>query len=122
MYCGNSCGKESKTESNAASYGEKWINDLGGFVPTKDHAQFIIRGLSKTPNCFVLLKSDKNWVKGAMTVEERSQNRVAGNESTTDLEPSDPGQKPNERAGKENCHLQQSSTVSLRVVISSFSS
>ena len=35
-----------------------------------------------------------------MTVEERLQNRVAGNESPTDLKPIDTGQKPNKRAGK----------------------
>ena len=36
-----------------------------------------------------------------MTVEERLQNGLAKNESTTDLEPSDTEQKPNERAGKK---------------------
>ena len=60
-----------------------------------------------TPNCFVLLKDDKNLVKTTITVEERLQNRVAGNESTSDWESSDTGQKPNARAGKKNvicCH------------------
>ena len=39
-----------------------------------------------------------------MTADERLQNRAAKNESTTDLESSDTGQKRNERAGKKNCH------------------
>ena len=34
-------------------------------------------------------------------MEERLQNRVAGNESTSDLESSDTEQKPNARAGKK---------------------
>ena len=55
-----------------------------------------------------------------MTVEEQLQNRVAKNESTTDLESSDTGQKSNEKAGKKNCPLLPSSAVNLRVVISSF--
>ena len=41
------------------------------------------------------------------------QKRVAKNESTTDLESSDTGQKPNERAGKKNCHLMPSSAVNI---------
>ena len=36
-----------------------------------------------------------------MTVEEQLQNREAGNESTTDLESSDTGQKPNATSGKK---------------------
>ena len=36
-----------------------------------------------------------------MTVEVYLQNRVDGNESTTDLESTDTGQKPNERASKK---------------------
>ena len=80
---------------------EKWIHDLGGTVLTKNNAQTILRGHSKTPNCFVLLKDDKDLVKGTMTVEERLQSRVAGKESSADLESSDTEQKPNERAGKK---------------------
>ena len=80
---------------------EKWIHDLGGTVLTKDNAETIIRRHSKTPNCFLLLKDDKDLVKGTMTWEERLQNRVAKNESTIDLESSDTGQKPNKRAGKK---------------------
>ena len=34
-------------------------------------------------------------------MEEWLQNQVAGNESTSDLESSDTGQKPNARAGKK---------------------
>ena len=48
-------------------------------------AQILLRGQSKTLKCFVLLKDDKDLVKGTVTVEKRLQNRVAGNESTTDL-------------------------------------
>ena len=107
MYSGSSCGKESKTESSTTSYGGKWIHDLGGTVLTKENAQTILRGHSKTPNCFLLLKDDRDLVKGTMTVEERLQNQVAKNESATELESSDTGQKPNERAGKKTvtcCH------------------
>ena len=43
----------------------------------------------------------KNLVEGTMTVEEQLQNRVAKNKSTTDLESSDTGQKPKERADKK---------------------
>ena len=92
MYSGGSCGKESKTESSTTSYGRKWIHDLGSTLLTKDKAQTILRGHSKTPNCFLLLKDDKDLVKGTMTVEEWLQNRVVKNESTTDLESSDTGQ------------------------------
>ena len=77
---------------------EKWIHDFGDTVLTNYNAQ-ILRGHSKTPSCFVLLKDDKNLVKGTTTVDERLQNRVAKNESTSDLESSDTGQKQNERAG-----------------------
>ena len=98
MYSGSSCGKDSKTESSTTTYGGKWIHDLGGIVLTKNNAQTILRGLSKTPNCFLLLKE---LVKGTMTKEERLQNQVAKNESTTDLESSDTAQKPNGRAGKK---------------------
>ena len=51
--------------------------------------------------CFLLLTDDKKLVKGTMTVVERLQRRVAKNESTTDLESSDTGQKPNKRAAKK---------------------
>ena len=54
---------------------------------------------------FFLLKDEKYLVKRAMTVEERLQNRVAGNESTTDSESSDSGQKPNEELAKTKCQL-----------------
>ena len=74
---------------------------MGIALRTKDNAETILRGQSKPHNCFVLLKNDKDLVKGTMTVEERLQNREAGNESTTDLESSDTGQKPNARAGKK---------------------
>ena len=80
---------------------EKWIHDLGGTALTKDNAQIILRGHSKTPNCFVLLKNEKDLVKGMLTVEERLQNRVAGNDSTTDLVSNDTGQKPNGSGGKK---------------------
>ena len=105
-----------KTISNL----EWWKNDIGGTVLTKDNAQTILQGHSKTPNCFLLLKDDRDLVKGTMTVEERLQNRVAKNVSTTDLESCDTGQKPNERFGKKNCHLLPSSAVNLWVVISNF--
>ena len=89
-------GKEAKPNLAPQAIAEKWIFHLGGTVLTKDNAQTILRRYSKTPNCFVLLKDDKGLVKGTMTVEEWLQNRAAGNESTTDLESSDTGQKPNE--------------------------
>ena len=100
-------GKRKQNRNNTTSYSGKWIHNLGGTVLTKDNAQTIFRGHSKTPNCLVLLKDDKNLVKGTMTVEERLQNRVAGNESTTDLETSGTGQKPNGRAGKKTVNCQQ---------------
>ena len=84
-----------------------WIRGLGGTVLFKNNAQTIFRGPSKTPNCFLLLKDDKDLVEGTMTVEERLQNRVAKNESTTGLESTDTGQKPNEKSGKKTvtcCH------------------
>ena len=62
---------------------------------TKNNAQSVLRGHYKLPNCFVLLKDDKNLVKGTMTVEEWLQNRVAGNEAITDLESSETREKPN---------------------------
>ena len=96
---GQQLRKESRTESGSTSYGGKM--DLGITVLTKDNAETILRGHSKPHNCFVLLKNDKNLVKGTMTVEDWLQNREAGNESTTDLESSDTGQKPNARAGKK---------------------
>ena len=37
-----------------------------------------------------------------MALDERLQNGVAGNESTTDLESDDAGRKPNLRAGEKN--------------------
>ena len=89
-------GNEAKPNLAPQAMAEKWIYDLGGTVLTKDNARTILRRHSKTPNCFVLLKDDKDLVKGTMNVEELLQNRVAGNESTTDLESSDTGQKPNE--------------------------
>ena len=113
-------GKKAKPNLAPQAMVEKWIHDLGGTVLTKDNAQTILRRHSKTPNCFLLLKDDKDLVNGMMTVEEQLQNRVAKNESTTDLESSDTGQKSNEKAGKKNCPLLPSSAVNLRVVISSF--
>ena len=101
MYRDSSCGKESKTEPNTTSYGGNWIHDLGCTFLTKDNAQTILRGHSKTPNCFILLKDDKYLVKGTMTVEERLQNRVAGNESTTDLESSDAGKNQTKELTKK---------------------
>ena len=91
-----------RTEPNLARQAvvEKWTHDLGGTVLTKDNAQTILRCHSDTPNCFVLLKNEKGLVKGTLTVEERLQNRVAGNDSTTDLESNDTGQKPNASVGK----------------------
>ena len=89
-------GKEAKPNLAPQATAEKWIYDLGGTFLTKDNAQTILRRHSETTNCFVLLKDDKDLVKGTMTVEEWLQNRVAGNESTTDLESNDTGQKPNE--------------------------
>ena len=87
-------GKKAKPSLAPKAMVKKWIHDLGGTVLTKDNAQTILRGHSKTPNCFLLLKDDKDLVKGTMTAEERLQNRVAKNESRTDLESSDTGQKP----------------------------
>ena len=97
-------GKKAKPNLTPQALVEKWIHDLGGTVLIKINARTILLGHSKTPNCCVLLKDDKDLVKGTMTVEERLQNRVAGNESTTDLESSDDGQKPNERTGRKKCH------------------
>ena len=93
-------GKRAKLNLVSQAIVEKWIHGLGGTVLTKDNAQTILREHFKTPNCFLLLKDDKDLVKGMMTAEERLQNRVAKNESTTDLESSDTGQKPNGKAGK----------------------
>ena len=39
---------------------EKWIHDLDGTVLNKDNAQTNLREHSKTTNCFLLLKDDKN--------------------------------------------------------------
>ena len=94
-------GKKAKPNLAPQAMVEKWIHDLGGTVLTKDNAQTILRGHSKAPNCFLLLKDGNDLVKGTMTVEERLQNRVAKNESATDLESSDTGQKLNERAGEK---------------------
>ena len=80
---------------------EKWIHDLGGTVLGRDKAQTILLGHSKAPNCFVLLNDDKELVKGRMTVEERLQNLVDRNKSTTALESSDTGQKPKEGASEK---------------------
>ena len=74
MYSGSNCGKESKIESSTTSYGGKWIHDLENTVLTKDNAQTIFRRHSKTPNYFLLLKDDKDLVKGTMNVQERLQN------------------------------------------------
>ena len=107
MYSGSSCGKKAKSNLAPQAMVEKRIHDLEGTVLAKDNAQTILRGHSKTPNCFLLLKDDKDLVKGTMTVEERLQNGLAKNETTIDLESSDTGQKPNERAGKKTvtcCH------------------
>ena len=117
MYRGSSCGKESKTDSSTAIYVGKWIYDLVGTVPTKDNAETILRGHSKTPKCFLLLKVDEYLVKGMMTAEERLQNRVDKNESTTDLESSDTWAKTKRKSQQKNCHLMPSSAVNL---ISSF--
>ena len=87
-------GKKAKSDLAPQAMVKKWE------VLTKDNAQTILRGHFKTPNCFLLLKDDKDLVEGTMTVDEWLQNRVAKNESTTDFESSDTGQKPNERSGK----------------------
>ena len=68
---------------------EKWILDSGGTDLTKDNAQTILRGQSKTPNCFVLLNDDNDLVKETMTMAERLHKRVAGNYSTICLESSE---------------------------------
>ena len=81
-----------RTDSSTTSFGGKWIHDLGGTVLTNYTVQTIHRVHSNTPYCIVLVIDDKDFVKGKMTVEERLQNRVAGNESTTDLKSSDTGQ------------------------------
>ena len=64
-----------KAEPNLApqSFAEKWIHDIGGTILSRANAQNIQRGQSKTTNCFVLLKVDKDLVRGTMTVEERFQ-------------------------------------------------
>ena len=77
------------------------MHDLGGTVLTKDNAQTILRGQSKTPNCFLLVKDNKDLVKRTMTVEERLQKRVAKNDSTTDLESSDTGQNQTKELAKK---------------------
>ena len=66
------------------------------------------------------MKDDKILVKGTMTVDERLQNRVAKNESTTDLNLVILGKNQTKELAKKNCHLQPSNAVNLRVVISSF--
>ena len=113
-------GKKAEPNLVPRAMAEKWIHDLEGTVLTKDHAQKNFQRHSKTLNCFVLLKDDKNLVKGTMTVEERLQIRIARNESTTDSESSDTGQNPNARDRKTNCHLQPYSALNLRVKNSSF--
>ena len=64
-------GKKAKRNLAPQTMVEKWIHGFGGTVLTKDNAQTILRGHSKTSNCFLLLKDDKDLVKGTMTVEER---------------------------------------------------
>ena len=61
-----------RTEPNLAPQAvvENGIHDLGGTVLTKDNAQTILRGHSKTPNCFVLLKNEKALVKGTLVKTE----------------------------------------------------
>ena len=56
-------GKKAKPNLAPQAMMEKWIHGLGGTVLTKDNAQTILWGLSKTPNCFLLLKDDKDLVK-----------------------------------------------------------
>ena len=51
-------------------------------------------------------------------MQERLQNRVGENESTTDLESSDTGQKTDRKSWHKNCDLQPSSAISLRVMFS----
>ena len=94
-------GKKAKPNLAPQAMVEKWIPDLGGNVLTKDNAQTILRGHSKTPNNFLLLKDDNHLVKGTMNVEERLQNRVAKNESTTDLESKENGQKQTKKRAKK---------------------
>ena len=84
-------GKKAKPNLAPQAMVEKWIHDFGGTYLTKDNAQTILRVHFKTPNCFLLLRDDKDLVKSTMTVEKRLQNRVAKNESTTDLESSHTG-------------------------------
>ena len=74
-------GKKAKPNLAPQDMVKKWIHDLGGTVLTKDNAQTILRGHSKTPNCFLLLKDGKDLFKGTMTVEGRLQNRVVKNEN-----------------------------------------
>ena len=64
-------GKKAKPSLAPQAMVEKWIHDLGGTVLTKDDARTILRGHSKAPNCFLLLKYDKELVNETMTVEER---------------------------------------------------
>ena len=52
-------GKKAKPNLAPQAVVEKWIHDLGGTVLTKDNARTILRGHSKTPNCFPLLEDDK---------------------------------------------------------------
>ena len=53
-------GKKTKPNLAPQAMVEKWIHDSGGTVLPKDNAQTILRGRSRTPNCFLLLKDDKN--------------------------------------------------------------
>ena len=94
-------GKKAKPNLAPQAMVEKRIHDLGGTFLTKYNAQTILRGHSKTPNSFLLLKDDNHLIKGTMNVGERLYNRVAKNESTTDLESSDTGQKKRKRWQKK---------------------
>ena len=67
-------GKKAKPNLAPQAMVKKWIFDLVGTVLTKDNVQTIRRRHSETPNCFLLLKADKDLVKGTMAIEERLQN------------------------------------------------
>ena len=95
-------GKKAKPNLASQAMVEKWAHDLGGTVLTKENAQTNLRGHSKTPNCFVLLKDDTYLVERTMTVKEWLQNRVGGKESTTDLESIDTG-KTKRKSWQKNC-------------------
>lgn len=57
------CGNFSKTEPGTQGVVSTWIRELGGKVLENDTALRLVRLRSKTPNCFVIVKNDKDLIK-----------------------------------------------------------